>query len=266
VNNYKIDPNQELIAIGVTNTIGSVFHAFPATGSFSRSALQHKSGVRTPASGIVAAAVVIVALYGLTPAFFWIPAAGLSAVVIHAVADLIVPPSQVYTYWRVSPLEFFIWLVAVLITVFSTVENGIYTSIAASLALLLLRIAHPRGYFLGKVTVTDSRNNEETREVFVPLRTDGVTYPDFNVEPPAPGVIIYRFGESYLYPNCSIINSALVDYVKENMRRGVDVGAVKPQDRPWNDPGPIAGETEASQAANLAKPKLRAIILDFSAV
>jgi solute carrier family 26 (sodium-independent sulfate anion transporter), member 11 len=36
INNYKIDPNQELIAIGVTNTVGSVFHAYPATGSFSR--------------------------------------------------------------------------------------------------------------------------------------------------------------------------------------------------------------------------------------
>lgn len=266
MNNYKINPNQELIAIGVTNTIGSVFHAYPATGSFSRSALQSKSGVRTPASGIIAAIVVIVALYGLTPAFYWIPNAGLSAVIIHAVADLIAPPAQVYTYWRVSPLEFFIWLAAVLVTVFSSIEDGIYTSIIASLALLLLRIAHPRGYFLGKVTLTNPQDERESREVFLPLRPDGVTNPGVKVNPPAPGIIIYRFEESYLYPSCSIVNSTIVDYVKENMRRGIDVGAIKLQDRPWNDPGPVSGGAEAARAANDKKPRVRAIIFDFSAV
>jgi MFS superfamily sulfate permease-like transporter len=95
VNGYKINPNQELIAIGVTNTVGSCFGAYPATGSFSRSALKSKSGVRTPLAGVFSAVVIIVALYGLTPAFYWIPQAGLSAVIIHAVADLVASPSQV---------------------------------------------------------------------------------------------------------------------------------------------------------------------------
>lgn len=97
LNNYKINPNQELIAIGVTNTVGSCFGAYPATGSFSRTALKARSGVRTPAAGILTAIVVIVALYGLTKAFFWIPTAGLSAVIIHAVADLVASPAQVDT-------------------------------------------------------------------------------------------------------------------------------------------------------------------------
>ena len=58
VNSYKINPNQELIAIGVTNTIGTVFSAHPVTGSFSRSALKSKSGIRTPLSGIFTVVVV----------------------------------------------------------------------------------------------------------------------------------------------------------------------------------------------------------------
>ncbi|KAF8841350.1 sulfate permease [Paxillus ammoniavirescens] len=265
VNGYKINPNQELIAIGVANTIGSVFHAYPATGSFSRSALKSKSGVRTPASGIMTAVVVIVALYGLTPAFFWIPNAGLSAVIIHAVADLVASPAQVYSFWRISPLEFVIWLAAVLVTIFSTIENGIYTSICASIALLLLRVAHPRGYFLGKVTLSNPQNTGESRKVFVPLLPDGVTNPHTKVEPPAPGIIIYHFQESFLYPNCSIANSAIVDYVKENMRRGIDIAAIKLSDRAWNDPGPRGG-SEAAQAANNEKPDLHAIVLDFSGV
>lgn len=263
---YKINPNQELIAIGVTNTVGSCFGAYPATGSFSRSALQSKSGVRTPLAGIFTAIVVVVALYGLTDAFFWIPNAGLSAVIIHAVADLVASPEQVFRYWRVSPLEFFIWLAAVLVTVFSSIESGIYTSIGASVVLLLIRVAHPRGSFLGKVTLeTESGSQKETRDVFVPIKENGVQTSHIKVLPPSPGVLIYRFEESYLYPNCSIFNSALVDYVKENMRRGKDYNAIRLHDRAWNDNGPRRSST-LDQAINEKKPWLHAIVLDFSTV
>ncbi|KAJ3990017.1 sulfate transporter family-domain-containing protein [Lentinula detonsa] len=267
VNNYKINPNQELIAIGVTNTIGSCFGAYPATGSFSRSALKSKSGVRTPAAGILSAIVVIVALYGLTPAFFWIPNAGLSAVIIHAVADLVASPRQVYSYWRVSPLEFLIWAAAVLVTIFSTIEIGVYVSVCVSLALLLIRVAHPRGYFLGRITLrTESPGSKDQRDVYVPLARDGMINPDIKVTPPAPGVIVYRFEESYLYPNSSIVNSALVDYVKANMRRGKDMSNVKLSDRPWNDPGPRQSDAAYEQERNASLPDIHAVVLDFSTV
>ncbi|GJE97092.1 sulfate permease [Phanerochaete sordida] len=266
VNGYKINPNQELIAIGVTNLVGTCFGAYPATGSFSRSALKSKSGVRTPAAGILTAIVVIVALYGLTPAFFWIPSAGLSAIIIHAVADLVAKPRQVYSFWRVSPLEFVIWAAAVLVTVFSTIEDGIYTSICTSLALLLIRVARPRGYFLGKITLrAGAHEDAESREVYVPLNPKAsLMNTSFKPTPPTPGVIVYRFEESFLYPNSSILNSTIVDHVKANMRRGVDMSQIRMSDRPWNDPGPKPGQD--LEAENSKKPDLKAIVLDFSGV
>ncbi|KAL0950253.1 hypothetical protein HGRIS_010237 [Hohenbuehelia grisea] len=268
LNGYKVNPNQELIAIGATNTIGSCFGAFPATGSFSRTALKSKCGVRTPAAGIITAIVVIVALYGLTPAFYWIPRAGLSAVIIHAVADLVASPAQVYSYWRVSPLEFFVWVAAVLVTIFSSIQNGIYTSICASLLLLLIRISSARGSFLGKVTIQESsviRGSAQTREVYLPLQQDTNAFDSHSVKasPPPPGIIIYRFEESYIYPNVSVFNSALVDYVKKNTRQGRDLSGVKPSERAWNDSGP---SSESSQMVNEKLPLLHAVVLDFSAV
>ena len=164
-----------------------------------------------------------------------------------------------------SPLEFLIWVAAVLVTVFSSIENGIYTSIAASLALLLIRVARPRGSFLGKVTIRSS-DSDTQREVFVSLTKDNVTNPHVKVIPPSPGVLVYRFEESYLYPNVSIANSVLVDYVKANLRRGKDMSNVKLSDRPWNDPGPSRHGGEAGQAVNEQKPILHAIVLDFSSV
>ncbi|EJT96818.1 high affinity sulfate permease [Dacryopinax primogenitus] len=281
VNGYKINPNQELIAIGVTNTVGSCFNAYPSTGSFSRSALKAKSGVRTPAAGWFTGIVVIVALYGLTDAFFWIPKAALSAVIIHAVMDLVANPQQVFQFWRVSPLEFFIWAAAVLVTVFSSIENGIYTAIAASAALLLVRIARPRGHFLGRVTVradpfatpeASIANGKESsapgivREVWVPIdRESHIMNPTLKVEPPPPGIIIFRFEESFTYPNSSRINSIIVDHAKETTRRGLDQANIRLADRPWNDPGPRRGEPDPA-VLDAKKPLLKAVVLDFSAV
>ncbi|KAJ7109152.1 sulfate permease [Mycena epipterygia] len=267
LNGYTINPNQELIAIGVTNTVGSCFGAYPATGSFSRTALKSKSGVRTPLAGLVTAIVVLVALYGLTPAFFWIPNAALSAVIIHAVADLVASPAQVYSYWRVSPLEFVIWLAAVLTTVFSTVENGIYVSISTSVGLLLIRIAHPRGAFLGKVTLRGHpTDNKNSRDVFIPLTKDGITNPHIKIDPPSPGVIVYRFEESTIFPNASLLNSELVAHVKKHMRRGRDMSNVSMNDRPWNDPGPSRFGADADQVTNEKLPVLHAIVIDLSTV
>ncbi|KAF5093298.1 hypothetical protein D0Z00_004134 [Geotrichum galactomycetum] len=151
INDYKIVPDQELIAIGVTNVIGIFFGAYPATGSFSRSALKAKCGVRTPLAGIYTGAVVLLALYALTDAFYWIPNASLCAVIIHAVCDLMSHPKTTFKLYLTSPVESVIFLGSVLITVFVTIEAGIYFSMASSLAFLLLRIAKAKGQFLGRI-------------------------------------------------------------------------------------------------------------------
>lgn len=297
LNNYKINPNQELIAIGVTNMVGPTFGAYAATGSFSRSAIKNKSGVRTPLAGWITAIVVVVALYGVTGAFFWIPNAVLSAVIIHAVGDLIAPPSLLYRFWLVSPFEFFIWVAAVAVTIFSNVENGVYTSVGASLALLLIRIARPRGRWLGRVRIHYGQSTRQSpddighRDVFVPLDDrDGLRDPSVRVDPPPPGILIYRFEEAFTYPNASHLADLFLDKVRDETRPGTSSMYKFPGDRPWNDPGPInpkfakagklltcgfaarrvdekVNENHArAQGDHDTRPSLRAIIFDCSSV
>lgn len=158
INDYKIVPDQELIAIGVNNLIGTFFNAYPATGSFSRSALKAKCGVKTPLAGIFTGAVVLLALYALTLSFFYIPKATLCAVIIHAVSDLITPWRVSWNLYQVHPLDAGIFIVAVIITVFASIEDGIYFAIAASAAVLLFRTAKPAGQFLGRVRVAEVVN------------------------------------------------------------------------------------------------------------
>lgn len=153
VNNYTINPSQEMVAIGVTNLLGPFLGGYPATGSFSRTAIKSKAGVRTPFAGVITAVVVLLAIYALPAVFYYIPSATLSAVIIHAVGDLITPPNTLYQFWRVSPIEVLIFFVGVFVTVFSSIENGIYATICISAAVLLFRILLGKGTFLGRVKV-----------------------------------------------------------------------------------------------------------------
>jgi sodium-independent sulfate anion transporter 11 len=95
INNYTIDASQELVTIGVTNLLGPFLGTYPATGSFSRTAVQSKAGVRTPFAGVITAVLVLLAICALPAIFFYIPSASLSAVIIHAVGELITPPNAV---------------------------------------------------------------------------------------------------------------------------------------------------------------------------
>ena len=243
VNNYTIDPSQEMVAIGVTNLLGPFLGAYPATGSFSRTAIKSKAGVRTPLAGVITAVLVLLAIYALPAVFFYIPNATLSAVIIHAVGDLITPPNTVYQFWRISPLEVFIFFAGVLVTVFSSIENGIYTTICVSVALLLFRVVKAQGRFLGKVKIhsvvgdhvlndetkfpdnsqrkTLESNNPDTsaRNIFLPIEHNDGSNPQIDVVSPYPGIFIYRFSEGFNYPNANHYLDYMVATIFKETRR-----------------------------------------------
>ncbi|CAI4642484.1 CDN_1a_G0035660.mRNA.1.CDS.1 [Saccharomyces cerevisiae] len=170
INDYKVVPDQELIAIGVSNLLGTFFNAYPATGSFSRSALKAKCNVRTPLSGLFSGSCVLLALYCLTGAFFYIPKATLSAVIIHAVSDLLASYQTTWNFWKMNPLDFICFIVTVLITVFASIEDGIYFAMCWSCAMLILKVAFPAGKFLGRVEVA------EVTDAYVRPDSDVVSY------------------------------------------------------------------------------------------
>ncbi|KAI9369210.1 sulfate transporter family-domain-containing protein [Aspergillus egyptiacus] len=274
VNNYTIDPSQELVAIGVSNLLGPFLGGYPATGSFSRTAIKSKAGVRTPLAGVITAVVVLLAIYALPAMFWYIPSASLAGVIIHAVGDLITPPDVVYQFWRVSPLDAIIFFVGVIVTIFTSIEVGVYCTVAISAAVLLFRVAKARGEFLGRVTihsVVGDHHLEEAkaalgdvdhkRSIFLPINHADGSNPEIEVEQPFPGIFIYRFSEGFNYPNANHYTDKLVDTIFQQTRRTNPFTYSKRGDRPWNNPGPRKGEEDRSHL-----PILRAIILDFSSV
>jgi len=105
------------------------------------------------------------------------------------------------------------------------------------------------------------------RDVFVPLEGHGgMTKQGVHVEPPPSGIVIYRFEESFLYPNASHINDRIIEHVKATTRHGSSRDGMSKGDRPWNDPAPTKAQAEKDPDANRQKPRLRAVVLDFQAV
>ena len=86
---YRIRPNQELIALGLSNMVGSFFKAYPSTSSFSRSAINQESGAKTGMAALISVVMVILTLLFLTPLFYHLPKTVLAAIIIVAVFGLI---------------------------------------------------------------------------------------------------------------------------------------------------------------------------------
>lgn len=223
-----------------------------------------KSGARTPLVGLFVAVIVVLALYALTPAFYYIPNAALAAVIIHAVSDLIAGPSVWKRLWAVHPWEFIIFLTAMVITLFTSVDLGIYVPVALSLVIQLYRTARPAASVLGKLVLQDSKrdapDNEklgnENRTMYYPMSHPSLKQ---NLTEVAPGVIAFRPEENLIFQNASFVFDKLTDEIKRTTRRGEPLPEAY-GDRAWNE---AMGATKANDS-NL--PLLRAIVLDLSGV
>lgn len=137
-----INPTKELVALALSNICGSFFSSIPVTGSFSRSAVNHASGVKTPIGGIYTGALVLLALGLLTPYFRYIPKAALSAVIISAVIFMI-EYEVIRPLWRCNKRELIPGAVTFVLSLAVGVELGLLAGVLADLAFVVYRTARP---------------------------------------------------------------------------------------------------------------------------
>lgn len=178
-NKYRIDANQELIAIGLSNTIGSFVSSYPVTGSFSRTAVNSQSGVRTPAGGIFTAILVILALALLTSIFVYIPNAALAGVIIMAVVDMI-DFTMLKKLWRIKKIDLIPWFVTFILSFVLGIEYGIMIGVGVSLLMLLYPWARPKVDVKKeqyRPTVTGASVNAAVKEVLVIEFDSGLRFP-----------------------------------------------------------------------------------------
>jgi len=138
----RIDPDQELIASGAANLAAGIIQAFPVAGGFSRTAVNHGAGARTPLASIVSAASVLLALLLVAPLLRTLPQVVLAAVVVTAVIRLVDLRTAMQA-WRIERTDGIALFITFVATLTIGVEIGIGIGIAASLLLSLWRVGIP---------------------------------------------------------------------------------------------------------------------------
>ena len=144
----NLDIDRELIGQGMSNIVGSMFQAYPVSGSFSRSAVNINAGAVTGFSSVITVIIVAITLLFLTPLLYYLPQATLAAVIMMAVAGLISVKPMIHA-WQVNRHDGIVAVVAFVFTLALApeLEMGILFGMLLSLVLLLFRIMKPRVAF-----------------------------------------------------------------------------------------------------------------------
>mgnify|MGYP006195285915 FL=1 len=160
----RIDPDQELVALGASNLGAAFTGGFPVTGGFARSVVNFDAGAQTPAAGVLTAGGILLASLFLTPALFYLPQATLAATIVVAVLSL-VDFSIFRKTWTVSKPDFVAVLATLLTTLGVGVEAGLVVGVGVSLALYLFRTSRPHMAEVGLVPGTQHFRNVERHAV-----------------------------------------------------------------------------------------------------
>jgi sulfate transporter 4 len=184
---YELDSSLELVGLGMANISSGLFGGYPVVGSFSRSAVNNDSGAKSQISGMVTATLVAMVLLFMTPVFELMvrtgikrirrgqcdvmndpvvqltsppilrvqPMAVLASIVISGVTSLVDYPEAMYL-WKVHKLDFTVWMLAFLGTLFLGAELGLSISVCISLLLVIFESAYPGTSVLGRLPGTQT--------------------------------------------------------------------------------------------------------------
>jgi len=148
--NYKVSPNQELLALGIAKIGGSFFQAFPTTGSFTRSAINDEAGARTGISSIISASIIAIILLFLTPLFFYLPKAILAAIIVVAVIGLI-DIEGATKLWKTDRRDFASLITTFIITLTIGIQAGVFAGVILSIGFIIFQNSKPHIAILGRM-------------------------------------------------------------------------------------------------------------------
>ncbi len=148
--NYKILPNQELIALSFANISASLSQAYPVTGSFSRTAINDQEGAKTGIASIISAIVVVLTLLFLTPLFYYLPKAVLASIIMVSVFGLI-DIKEAKFLWKTDRVDFWMLFATFLGTLLLGIDKGILIGVVLSVVMMIYQTTQPHIAVLGKI-------------------------------------------------------------------------------------------------------------------
>lgn len=245
-NGYIIDPAQELVYLGVTNFFNSFFSSMAVGGAMSRTAVNSSTGVRSPAYAIVAGGVVVLSIFELSPALFWIPKATLAAIVVTAVWSILSPPKIFWRFWKTSFVDFVAAMLAFWLTLFQSSEIGIGTAVGFQLVYHILFTTFSR---VRRVT---SLANREPAVEFGDIPS---------------GVQVFKPNQSMIFFNAFSMTNQCFDSI-QTYSSGANVSfEVLRAERNWSTAGERRAKALRRRAGIATEPSpIRVVVMDMSMV
>lgn len=191
---YTVDPNQELLALGGSNVVGSIFQSLPVSSSFTRSAIAEQSGAETSLSNLFAGILILFTLLFLTPLFEILPDPLLGAIIVVSVSSLIDIKELrflIHTKRR-DALVAFITFISVLAI---GIQEGIIIGLISSVLALLLKMSKPTVAELGLMPGTRDFKNRER----------------FSEAKQIPGILILRVDAPFSFVNAEFFKNYILE-------------------------------------------------------
>ncbi|KAM9751413.1 solute carrier family 26 member 6-like [Menidia menidia] len=204
---YKVDSNQELVALGLSNTVGSFFQCYSVTSSLSRSLVQESTGSKTQVSSVVSSVIVLITLLKIGALFEALPKAVLSTIVFVNLKGMFKQFTDIGMLWKTNKVDLLVWLVTFVSTILLNLDLGLAVSIGFSILTVIFRTQLPRYSILGNVAGTE-------------LYLDTDTYKEAKE---IPGIKIFRSSATICYTNAEMYLEVLQE------KSGVDIGKLLTQ-------------------------------------
>uniref|UniRef100_A0AAX7T069 SLC26A/SulP transporter domain-containing protein n=1 Tax=Astatotilapia calliptera TaxID=8154 RepID=A0AAX7T069_ASTCA len=194
---YKVDSNQELVALGLSNTIGGFFHCYSVTSSLSRSLVQESTGGKTQVAGVISSIIVLITVLKIGPLFEDLPKAVLSTIVFVNLKGMFKQFMDVSLLWKTNKVDLLVWLVTFISTIVLNLDLGLAVSVAFSMLTFIFRTQLPRYSILGNLPGTE-------------LYLDTDTYKEAKE---IPGIKIFRSSATIYYTNAEMFLEVLQEKV-----------------------------------------------------
>lgn len=191
----RIEPNQELVALGSANIAAAFSGGFPVTGGFARSVVNFDAGAQTPLAGALTAAGIGLTVLFFTPLFHNLPHAVLAATIIVAVLSL-VDLAALRRTWRYSRQDAAAMTATMLGVLLVGVESGIILGVGLSLLLFLWRTSQPHVAVVGQLPGSEHFRNIERFAVVQ-----------------SPTVLSVRVDESLYFPNARFLEDRIAELI-----------------------------------------------------
>ena len=194
----RVDPNQEMVGLGVTNLVAGFFQGFPISSSSSRTPVAEAAGARTQVTGVVGALAVAVLLLAAPNLLRYLPNSALAAVVIAAAFGLF-EFSDLKRIYRIQPWEFWLSLACFAgVAVFGPIP-GIGLAVAIAIAEFLWDGWRPHYAVLGRVE--GLRGYHDTKR-----------YPHAER---IPGLLLFRWDAPLFFANAELFQDRLLEAVEQ---------------------------------------------------